>query len=119
MLSVPGLRTPPLKTVHGDNLRLEVNRVSQLLVRAAYLQQPKLNCRSFICYLVAVVFDQLKDESSIHEGKQVIEEKCQADVDFLRLLYFLKKTKKTKQKKATQQNQSIFCRTEWILSTFR
>lgn len=49
-----------------------------------------MNCRSFIRYLVAVVFDQVKDEPSIHEGEQVIEEKSQADVDFLRLLYFLK-----------------------------
>lgn len=43
-------------------------------------------------YLVAVVFDQLKDKSSIHEGKQVIEEERQTDVDFLCLLYLLKKT---------------------------
>lgn len=44
-------------------------------------------------YLVAVVFDQQKDKSSIHEGKQVIEEERQADVDFFCLLYLLKKQK--------------------------
>lgn len=41
-------------------------------------------------YLVAVVFHQLKDKSSVHERQQVVEEERQADVDFLCLLYLLK-----------------------------
>ena len=54
---------------------------------------------SVLFYLVAVVFHQLKDESSIHERQQVVEEEGQADVDFLCLLYFLK------QQKSTEKNQ--------------
>lgn len=38
-------------------------------------------------YLVAIVFHQLEDKSSVHERQQVIEEEGQADVDFLCLLY--------------------------------
>ena len=41
-------------------------------------------------YLVAVVFHQLENKPSVHEGQEVIEEEGQADVDFLRLLYLLK-----------------------------
>lgn len=41
-------------------------------------------------YLVAIVFHQLEDESSVHEGQQVIKEEGQADVDFFCLLYLLK-----------------------------
>lgn len=46
-------------------------------------------------YLVAVVFHQLKDKSTVHERQQVIEEEGQADVDFLRLLHFLKRQQST------------------------
>lgn len=45
---------------------------------------------SVLFYLVAVVFHQLKDKSSVHERQQVVEEERQADVDFLCLLYLLK-----------------------------
>lgn len=43
-----------------------------------------------LLYLVAVVFHQQKDKSSVHERQQVVEEECQADVDFLCLLDLLK-----------------------------
>lgn len=58
-------------------------------------------------YLVAVVFHQLEDKSSVHERQQVIEEEGQANVDFLCLLYLLKQN---------QINKTVSC-TEWILSS--
>lgn len=48
-------------------------------------------------YLVAIVFHQLEDKSSVHERQQVIEEEGQADVDFLCLLYLLKQSTKSNQ----------------------
>lgn len=66
---------------------------------------------SVLLHLVAVVFHQKKDKSSVHEGQQVVKEEGQADVDFLCLLYLLKQQQSTKSK-------SVIC-TEWILPSIR
>lgn len=50
---------------------------------------------SVLLYLVAVVFHQLEDKSSVHERQQVVEEESQTDVDFLCLLYLLKRQQST------------------------
>lgn len=44
----------------------------------------------FPFYLVAIIFHQLKDKSSVHKGQQVVEKERQADIDFLSLFHFLK-----------------------------
>lgn len=44
----------------------------------------------FSFYLVAIIFHQLKNKSSVHKGQQVVEEERQADIDFLSLFHFLK-----------------------------
>lgn len=43
----------------------------------------------WLYYLVAVVFYQLKNKSSVHQRQKVIEEKGKANVDLFCLLYFL------------------------------